>query len=56
VALISDGFWARRFARNPSTIGGRLQLGERSYTILGVMPASFQAPDATTEVWAPIRR
>ena len=54
VAVISDGFWARRFARDPNAIGRRLQLGERSYTILGVMPASFQAPDATTEVWAPM--
>jgi len=54
VAVISDGFWARRFARDPNAIGRRLQLGERSYTIVGVMPASFQAPDATTEVWAPM--
>jgi putative ABC transport system permease protein len=54
VAVISDAFWARRFARDPQAVGGRLQLGERSYTIVGVMPASFQAPDATTEVWAPM--
>jgi len=54
VAVISDAFWTRRFGRDPQAVGRQLQLGERSYTIVGVMPASFQAPDATTEVWAPM--
>ena len=53
VAVISEGFWARRFGRDPA-VGRQLPLGGRSYTIVGIMPASFQAPDATTEVWAPM--
>ena len=53
VAVISEGFWARRYGRDQA-VGRQLPLGGRSYTIVGVMPASFQAPDATTEVWAPM--
>ena len=53
VAVISEGFWTRRFGRDQA-VGRQLPLGGRSYTIVGIMPASFQAPDATTEVWAPM--
>jgi len=53
VAVISEAFWARRFGRDRA-VGRQLPLGGRSYTIVGIMPASFQAPDATTEVWAPM--
>jgi putative ABC transport system permease protein len=54
VAVISDAFWMRRFGRAPDTVGRRLELGGRSYTIVGIMPPAFQAPDATTELWAPM--
>jgi putative ABC transport system permease protein len=54
VAVISEAFWTRRFARAPSAVGQRLELGARSYTIVGIMPASLQAPDGTTEIWAPM--
>jgi putative ABC transport system permease protein len=54
VAVISERFWTRRFNRDPQAVGRRLELGGRSYTIVGVMPGSFHAPDATTEVWAPM--
>jgi len=54
VAVISDAFWTRRFGRDPRAVGGRLDLGGRGFTIVGIMPASFQAPDATTELWAPM--
>jgi putative ABC transport system permease protein len=53
VAVISEGFWTRRFGRDPA-VGRQLALGGRSYTIVGIMPASFQAPSVTTEVWAPM--
>jgi len=53
VTVISEGFWTRRFGREPA-VGRQLALGGRSYTIVGIMPASFQAPSVTTEVWAPM--
>lgn len=52
--VISDAFWQRRFNRDPAVIGRRLILnGGAGATIVGVMPASFRYPTATTEVWRP---
>jgi putative ABC transport system permease protein len=51
VAVIGERFWERRFSREPAAIGGALTIGGRSYTIVGVMPATFTA--APTDVWLP---
>ena len=37
-AVISDGFWARRFQRRPDAIGHALMIGGRRFEIVGVMP------------------
>ncbi len=37
VVLISDGFWARKFARNPNVIGQKINLDSELYTIIGVV-------------------
>ena len=50
-AVISEGFWTRRFARSRSAIGARLIVGGSGYTIVGVMPRTFTA--AATDVWLP---
>ena len=44
VALLSDGFWRRRFGENPAVIGQRLVLDAESYEIIGVLPASWGYP------------
>jgi putative ABC transport system permease protein len=41
VAVISDGFWARRFGRDPAVIGKNVQVGTRWVTIVGVTPPGF---------------
>jgi predicted permease len=48
-AVISEGFWTRRFARAPSAIGQPLTFGGRAYPIVGVMPTTF----SSTDVWLP---
>jgi putative ABC transport system permease protein len=40
VVLLSDGFWARKFARDPNVIGRKLELDKELYTIIGVLPSS----------------
>ena len=55
VAVISDAFWTRRFGRDPNVIGHPLVLGGADVTIVGVMPARFRYPTATTEIWLPTR-
>ena len=50
-AVISDGFWQRRFQRGPAAIGHALVIGGRPYSIVGVAPRTFTA--AATDVWLP---
>jgi hypothetical protein len=51
VVVISDGFWSRRFSRDPSALGKRVLLnGVLSAAIVGVTPTDFHtgrgiAPD-----------
>jgi ABC-type antimicrobial peptide transport system permease subunit len=44
--IISHSLWQTTFNANPSVIGQTLRLSEEIYTIIGVMPASFQFPNA----------
>jgi predicted permease len=41
VVVLTDGFWSRRFARDPAVIGKTLTLNDQSLTIVGVLPAGF---------------
>jgi putative ABC transport system permease protein len=51
--VLSDAFWRKRFNGDPAAVGRQLVLTGVSHTIVGVMPASFQYPTATTEMWTP---
>ena len=44
VALLSYGYWQRRFGGSPQIINQQIQLDNESYTVVGVMPAAFQFP------------
>ncbi len=41
VAVISDAFWTRWFARDPSVLGKSVQVGTQWVTIVGVTPPRF---------------
>lgn len=41
VAILSHGFWERRYGGNAHVIGQSIQLEGKPYTIVGVLPASF---------------
>jgi putative ABC transport system permease protein len=56
VAIISHALWKRRFGGDPSVIGRALTLDAKSYTVIGVLPASFLVPDqygADYDLWMP---
>jgi putative ABC transport system permease protein len=53
VAILSYGFWQRRFAGSPGALGQTLKLNEELYTVIGVMPADFQFPERT-DIWTPL--
>ncbi|MGA3323125.1 MAG: ABC transporter permease [Terriglobia bacterium] len=57
IALISAGFWQRKFGSARDILGKALILDGRSYTIVGVIPASFDLllkSFSPKEVYVPI--
>jgi hypothetical protein len=56
VAIVSHGFWQRKFASNPDALGQALTLNGRMYVVIGVLPSGFKSPlelqaDARVELW-----
>src|SRR5262245_45131875 len=54
VALIGHNLWRRRFGGNPSLTGQSLRVGDRVYTIVGVLPPGFAILEPDVEVWMPL--
>jgi putative ABC transport system permease protein len=54
VVILSNGLWQRRFGADPNILGRSLMLNSTSYTVIGVMPPTFQFPDRETELFTPI--
>lgn len=44
--VISHSLWQTAFNANPSVVGQTLHLSEETYTIVGVLPATFNFPNA----------
>ena len=44
LAVISYALWRRRYQRDPDVLGSTIVLDRRPYSIIGVMPRSFQFP------------
>ncbi len=44
VVVISARLWQRRFNSDPTVLNSKINLNGRSYTVVGIMPASFEFP------------
>jgi putative ABC transport system permease protein len=44
VALVSYKFWQQRLGADPNVLQTAIQLDDRAYTVVGVMPRDFQFP------------
>jgi hypothetical protein len=45
VAVLNENLWRSRFGSNPTLIGQSITLDKRSFTVVGILPASFRYPD-----------
>ena len=59
VAVISYGLWLSRYHRDPHVIGNSIILDRKAYSIIGVMPRSFDFPLAAgyldqAQLWVPM--
>ena len=55
VAVLSHGFWQRRFGGDPSVIGRTIRLDVEPYEVVGVMGAGFEfPPSAESDIWTPL--
>ena len=52
--MLTHGLWIRRYMGNTGIVGKTILLDARPYTVIGVLPAWFNYPDTTIELWAPI--
>jgi putative ABC transport system permease protein len=52
VAVVSYGFWQRCFGSDPGILTKSIQLEERTYAIVGIMPEGLRFP-YEAEIWAP---
>ncbi|WP_109488622.1 ABC transporter permease [Occallatibacter savannae] len=54
VAILSDRLWQRKFQGDPRMIGRSIRLDGENYTVIGIMPRSFDnVLQPTTEIWMP---
>lgn len=53
-AVLSDGLWKGVFGADPHVVGKDITLDGENYTVVGVMPASFDLPNMTPDLWAPL--
>jgi predicted permease len=52
--ILSWGLWKRRYGADPAILGKTILLDARPYTIIGVLPAWFNYPDAKIQLWTPL--
>jgi putative ABC transport system permease protein len=56
VVILSESLWRERFGADPGVVGTSVNLDQRSFTIIGVMPADFRVPLFTErqQIWIPL--
>ncbi len=54
VAVVSERLRSRLFAAGAPAVGASLVLEGKSFTVVGVMPRSFQFPSSEVDLWVPV--
>jgi putative ABC transport system permease protein len=56
VVLVGEGFWERRFGRDPGVLGRSLSLSGEAFTVIGVLPGTLHGNLKTADVFTPLLR
>ena len=51
VALLSHGFWQRRYGGDSQIIGKSIELDKHLFTVVGVLPPGFRGQNGTADAW-----
>jgi putative ABC transport system permease protein len=54
VVLISHSLWVDHYGGDGAIRGKSVRLNQRSYTVVGVLPAGFQGLSGPADVWVPV--
>jgi putative ABC transport system permease protein len=54
VVVLSHRFWTRQFGADHGILGRQITLDARPYTVIGVMPSSFDFTAEAESLWIPI--
>ena len=56
VVILSEDLWRGSFGADPTVIGSSVSLDQRSFTVIGIMPAAFRFPFLThgEQLWIPL--
>ena len=52
--VLSSSLWKRRFRADPAILNRTIYIDAKPYTVVGVMPAWFEFPDSSTQLWRPV--
>jgi len=52
--LLNWGLWKRRFGGDPAILNRTIYLDAQPYSVIGIMPAWFDFPDPSTQVWTSV--
>jgi predicted permease len=56
VVILGEGFWERRFGKDPNVIGQQLILDDESYTVVGVYPSRLHERMRQSDLFASLWR
>jgi len=56
VAILSEGYWERRFGRDPGVVGRPLVLSGDPFTVVGIMPKTVHGSWKTVDVYTSLLR
>jgi putative ABC transport system permease protein len=54
VVVLTNGLWQRKFGADPAIIGRAINISGRSFTVVGVLPATFELPTRDLHLFVPL--